>query len=144
MSILLKDAIKQYKDRTLYIGSQSGWFYIGNSDCESELKKIAEYFHKQIKQFYESSRRKYTNAISERRASKEQLDNLKNTYQTALENYEWVEENPDFMQREVLFDIERIPDDEGTGRLIKIKGPEIARYWFRSEYERDRKYGESV
>lgn len=144
MSILLKDAINQHKNRTLYIGSQSGWFYIGDSDCESELKKIAEQFHKQIKQFYESSRRKYTNAISERRASKEQLDNLKNTYQTALENYEFVEENPDFMQREVLFDIERIPDDEGTGRLIKIKGPEIARYWFRSEYEKEKKYGESV
>jgi hypothetical protein len=144
MSILLKDAIEKYKDRTLYIGAQSGWFYIGDSDCESELKEIAEDFHKQIQQFYESSRRKYTNAISERKVSKELLDIKKQTYQAALANYDYVEEHPDFLEREVLSDTERIPDDEGTGRLLKIEGPEIARFWFKSEYERDKKYGESV
>lgn len=141
---ILKDAIKQYKDRTLYIGSQSGWFYIGNSDCEDELKVIAKQFHKQIKQFHVTTRKKYSNALYERKVSEEQLDNLKKTYQSALDSYEWIEEHPDFMDRNVIYAIERIPDEEGTGILIKIEGPEIARFWFKSEYEREKKYGESV
>lgn len=140
---LLKDAINKHKHRTLYIGAWSGWFYIGDNNCEEELKEVSRKSHDIFKRAVSEAEKKYQFCLKnyeeakKKKPAKELLDLAEEALREAKDNLEWFEEHPDFMDRKVLSDTERIRDEDGDGRLIKIEGLEQARYWTLSEYRRD-------
>ncbi len=157
----LEKAVKQFKDDTLYIGSKSAFFFIGtNKEFEKEVKELSKYWKEKHKDTLANS--KYVLQLHMKNKPKpgdKQYKKLTDfthggTYTKVIEYEEllkiWeakklalektIERNKNilktftsFDKRELLHCYRRI---DGDGLVLVVEGYEIAKFWFKSEWDR--------
>ena len=141
VGMTLADALMEIPDNeVIHIGSGTGFLFVGDKDTfeEDEEKINKECRERAIKMMtlYLDNIQKATHNIGEKRIKLEELKNRVDIIQNLCDKVSEMKDNliplPERTVREVY------PRIQGDGVIILIQGTENGRYWYKSEYDKER------
>lgn len=144
VGLTLSEALEEIPDdEVVHIGSGTGFLFVGNKGtfAEDEEKISKECRGRAIKMMalHMDNIRKVTHNIGQKRIRLEELKNRVDIIQKLCDKVGEMMGNliplPERTVREVY------PRIEGDGVIVLISGTENGRYWYKSEYDKERKSG---
>ena len=141
-------------DTIFYIGSQNGFFFIGDvNEYKAEIENISNKYLKYFKTQVTKANKTISDGLKPIQIDKakdepvekyvNRLAGLAEALKQALRTKEklipYIESYKPFMQRipTEVFKKDEILDQKGV--VINLKGIEQGAYWFKSEYDKDKK-----
>lgn len=147
----LEEVVNELKNETLYIGSATSFFLIGDYwEYQMRIDELSEYFKKLFENNVKHSEREILRIVKELNRVSDNPDaegemflktlcasyiSAYDARVSARERWEYFKENPDLRQRSVKTIHNRINNDGEEGVLITIEGNEVGRFWTKAEYD---------
>lgn len=144
VGMTLADALREIPDdKVLHIGSGTGFLFVGNKDTfeEDEEKISKECRERAIKMMalYMGNIRKATCDIGQKRIKLEELKNRVDVIQKLCDKVSEMKDNLIPLSERTVREV--YPRIQGDGVIILIQGTENGRYWYKSEYDKERQSG---
>ena len=144
VGMTLADALREIQDdEIVHIGSGTGFLFVGDKDAfERDEEKInKECRERAIKMMtlYLDNIQKATHNIGEKRIKLEELKNRVDAIQKLCDKVSEMKDNLIPLSERTVREI--YPRIQGDGVIVLIEGAESGRYWYKSEYDKERKSG---
>lgn len=129
----LNEVVREHPFETLFIGSASAFFFIGDfEEYEKEIDQISERYKEVFDTSLKSAEREWKYFRYYMPKDHPQYEIKHAAYLKAKLKKQYFDEHPNLREREV---VKMYPSILDPGTIIIIEGYEAGKYWLKSEYE---------